>query len=466
MELVYILVGILVGAVLGYFIAKSRSGVNESDSRKGEELRMSLAAKTASLDQIQADSNQLRTDLSRERENAFKLGEERSALRQKIDDLISRLEEQKQNAEMQKQAFEKVAGEVFEKRAEKLAESNKNNIDQILNPLKTKIGEFQEKIEKSDAQSNKLAGELKQQLEDLSKRNDQLTTSAKSLVLALKGDPKMQGNWGEMQLETIMQSAGLERGVHYLKEKNEKNEEGNNQRLDFIINLPDGKHLIIDSKVSLISYTRYHETEEEGEKQRHLNDHVQSIRNHIKILADKNYQNLRGLRPPDYVFMFIANEPALAAAQRMDPDLFQEALSRNVAVVSPTTLLVTMRTVAFIWRQDKQNKNALEIARQAGDLYDKFVGFSEDLLEVGARLKRTTDSYEESMNKLTEGTGNLIRRTEKLKELGAKSSKAIDSRLLERADSSEEKLSDLDEKSVAQNDVFKTQSDSPPEQSI
>jgi DNA recombination protein RmuC len=273
--------------------------------------------------------------------------------------------------------------------------------------------------------------------------NQQITSEAKSLTQALRGDSKTQGNWGELQLETIMQSAGLEKGVHYLREKNEKTEDGENQRLDFIVNLPDGKHLIIDSKVSLTAYSKYHDTENEAEKEKYLNEHVLSIRNHIKLLSDKGYQSLRGLRAPDYVFMYIANEPALSAAQRVDPNLFETALQRNIAVVSPTTLLVTMRTVAFIWRQEKQNKNALEIARQAGDLYDKFVGLCEELNKLGTQMDTAKKTFESSMKKLSEGSGNLIRRTEKIRQLGAKTSKNQDPRLLDRADTPEdEKVKD------------------------
>jgi len=445
MEFLYIILGLVLGVIIGYLIARSKANSANKESNQNEDLKVSLASKTASLEQVQASANQLKNDLTKERENALKIAEERSALRQKIDDLIVRFEEQKSNVETQKQAFEKVAGDVFEKRAEKLAESNKNNIDQILNPLKTKITEFQEKIDKSDAQSNQRAGELKQQLEHLSKLNHQITSEAKSLTLALRGDSKMQGNWGELQLETIMQNAGLEKGVHYLREKNEKTEDGENQRLDFIVNLPDGKHLIIDSKVSLTAYAKYHDTEDETEKDKYLNEHVLSIRNHIKLLSDKSYQSLRGLRAPDYVFMYIANEPALSAAQRVDPNLFEAALQRNIAVVSPTTLLVTMRTVAFIWRQDKQNNNALEIARQAGDLYDKFVGLCEELNKLGAQMDTAKKTFELSMKKLSEGSGNLIRRTEKIKQLGAKTSKNQDPRILDRADTPEDEKVNGDE---------------------
>jgi len=262
-----------------------------------------------------------------------------------------------------------------------------------------------------------------------------MTQEAKNLTLALRGDSKTQGNWGEMQLEGILEKAGLQKELHYFKEKNYKTEEGANQRLDYIINLPDGKNLVLDSKVSLSAYSRYFEAEDEAARSRYLKEHLNSIYTHIRTLSDKNYQNLHGIGSPDYVMMFIANEPALFLALREDPELYDKAWSRNIVLVGTTTLLATLRTISYIWKQDLRNKNAEEIARQAGALYDKFVGFSEDLIKLGGQLETATKTYKASMNKLTEGTGNLVRRTERLRDLGAQSSKTQNQRLIDRAGS-------------------------------
>jgi DNA recombination protein RmuC len=236
-----------------------------------------------------------------------------------------------------------------------------------------------------------------------------------------------------MQLEGILRHAGLEKDVHYFKEQNYKTEDNLNQRLDYVIKLPDDKFLVLDSKVSLTAYANYFEETDDAKKEEYLKQHLASVKGHIKMLSSKNYQSLYEINQPDYVMMFVANEPALTTALREDADLYEEALDKNIVLVSTTTLLATLRTISYIWKQDLQNKNALEIARQAGALYDKFKNFTDDLIKVGNNLKSTQSSYEDAMNKLYDGKGNLISRSERLKELGAKTSKSMDQRLLDRA---------------------------------
>jgi DNA recombination protein RmuC len=262
----------------------------------------------------------------------------------------------------------------------------------------------------------------------------QITKEAESLTRALKGDSKAQGNWGEMQLEAILEKVGLQKGIHYEKEKNFKNEEGNNQRLDYIIKMPDDKYMVLDSKVSLTAYSNYFEAEDEAEKAKHLKNHLESVYSHIKLLGDKNYQALYEIQQPDYVMMFVANEPALTMALKEDHSLYEKALDKNIVLVSTTTLMATLRTISYIWKQDLQNKNAIEIATESGKLYDKFVNFTEDLLKVGNNLKTTQTSFGEAMKKLYDGKGNLVRRAELLRELGAKTNKQIDKRLLDKAE--------------------------------
>jgi DNA recombination protein RmuC len=235
-----------------------------------------------------------------------------------------------------------------------------------------------------------------------------------------------------MQLEAILSKTGLEKGIHYEKEQNFKSEEGRNQRLDFIIKLPDDKSIVLDSKVSLTAYSKYFDADD-TDKEQWMKKHLDSIYGHIKLLSEKNYQNLYEIQQPDYVMMFIANEPALTIALKEDPGLYEKALDKNIVLVSTSTLVATLRTISYIWKQDLQNRNALEIARQAGALYDKFTAFTDDLIKVGKNLNTTQTAYKDAMNKLSVGKGNLVRRAEGLREIGAKATKQMDKRMLDRA---------------------------------
>ena len=329
--------------------------------------------------------------------------------------------------------FKNLANEIFDEKSKKLNINNKENLASILDPLKERIKNFEQKVEQSSKENLQWNVQLKEQIKGLKELNLQMGKEAENLTQALKGDSKTQGNWGELQIENILQKVGLQEGLGYEKEKNLKNEEGENQRLDYIVNLPDGKNIIIDSKVSLTAYAEYYNADNREEEKQHLKEHVKSVNNHVKILSEKNYQNL-GINQPDYVLMFLANEPALGLALIEDQEIYDKALENNIVIVSTSTLLATLRTVAFMWKQDNQNKHALEIARQSGALYDKFCSFSEDLVKIGSNIDVTKKSYSEAMKKLVEGKDNLIRKSERLRELGAKASKKINSKLIERAD--------------------------------
>ena len=234
-------------------------------------------------------------------------------------------------------------------------------------------------------------------------------------------------------METILNAAGLEKNIHYEKEKNLKNENQDNQRLDYIVKLPGDKCIIIDSKVSLVAYVNYYNAEDKEEKKHYLKEHLKSINTHITTLSNKNYQDLN-INQPDYILMFMANEPAFKLAVLEDVSIYNKAIDRNIVMVTNSTLFATLKTVAYMWKQDKANKNAIEIARQAGSLYDKFQSFSEDLIKVGNNLNTTKNTYEDAMKKLTEGKDNLVRKTERLRELGAKTSKKINPKLLDRSE--------------------------------
>jgi len=341
-------------------------------------------------------------------------------------------EELKQMKNILSLEFKNLANEIFEEKSKKFSSNNKETISTILDPLKERIQNFENKVEKSNQANSEWNGRLQEQIKSLKELNLQMSKEAENLTHALKGDSKTQGNWGELQVENILKKVGLKEGIGYDKEKNFKNENDDNQRPDYIVNLPDGKNIIIDSKVSLTAYANYFNTKNSDEKKNLLKDHVKSVNNHVKSLSEKNYQNLE-LNQPDYILMFIANEPALGLALIEDSQIYDKALENNIIIVSTSTLLATLSTVAFMWKQDNQNKHALEIARQAGALYDKFCSFSDELIKVGSNIDSTKKTYSDAMKKLVDGKDNLVRKSERLRELGAKASKKINSKLIDRA---------------------------------
>ena len=342
-------------------------------------------------------------------------------------------EELKQMKNILSLEFKNLANEIFEEKSKKFSSNNKETISTILDPLKERIQNFENKVEKSNQANSEWNGRLQEQIKSLKELNLQMSKEAENLTHALKGDSKTQGNWGELQVENILKKVGLKEGIGYDKEKNFKNEDDDNQRPDYIVNLPDGKNIIIDSKVSLTAYANYFNTKNSDEKKNLLKDHVKSVNNHVKNLSEKNYQNLE-LNQPDYILMFIANEPALGLALIEDSQIYDKALENNIIIVSTSTLLATLSTVAFMWKQDNQNKHALEIARQAGALYDKFCSFSDELIKVGSNIDSTKKTYSNAMKKLVDGKDNLVRKSERLKELGAKARKKIHSKLIDKAD--------------------------------
>ena len=342
-------------------------------------------------------------------------------------------EELKQMKNILSLEFKNLSNEIFEEKSKKFSSNNKETISTILDPLKERIQNFENKVEKSNQANSEWNGRLQEQIKSLKELNLQMSKEAENLTHALKGDSKTQGNWGELQVENILKKVGLKEGIGYDKEKNFKNENDDNQRPDYIVNLPDGKNIIIDSKVSLTAYANYFNTKNSDEKKNLLKDHVKSVNNHVKSLSEKNYQNLE-LNQPDYILMFIANEPALGLALIEDSQIYDKALENNIIIVSTSTLLATLSTVAFMWKQDNQNKHALEIARQAGALYDKFCSFSDELIKVGSNIDSTKKTYSNAMKKLVDGKDNLVRKSERLRELGAKASKKIHSKLIDRAE--------------------------------
>lgn len=432
MEILFVLTGIIIGAVGAWLIAKYKfSGefnTNDADLKIAREK----------VEYFSTEVVQLKTVLDKEREKVINLNSDLSRTEADYRNLQEKLHEQKQEIEKLQEKFsiefKNLANEIFEEKSKKFTDQNKTNIGELLSPLKEKITDFEKKVDQSNKENIQNNSALREQLKQLKELNQQITKEAGNLTKALKGDSKTQGNWGEMQLELILESAGLQKEIHYFKEKNYQNEEGKNQRLDYVIKLPDEKYLVLDSKVSLTAYSNYHNTDDEQERQFFLKKHLDSISTHIKNLGDKNYQQIHDIVQPDFVMMFIANEPALIMALQEDTQLYEKALERNIALVSTTTLLVVLRTVSYIWKQDAQSRNAKEIARQAGSLYDKFVNFSEDLVKVGKHLDSSKLVYEEAMKKLSTGKDNLVRKTERIKSLGIDSSKNLNPKLIERSE--------------------------------
>ena len=328
--------------------------------------------------------------------------------------------------------FENLANKILDEKSSKFTEQNKLNITSILTPLKEKIEVFEKKVSESQKESIGMHSALKEQLNNLKDLKIQMSKEAINLTKALKGDSKTQGDWGETQLEILLEKANLTKDIHFTTQGGYRDEEGRLKKPDFIINLPDNRHLIVDSKVSLTNYEAYFNEEDEKQKEVYLKKHIESIRKHIKELSDKKYESLYEINTPDYVLMFVPIEPAYLLALSNNNQLYLEALDKNVVLVSTSTLLATLSTVSSMWRQENQKKNVLEIANQAGRLYDQFVNLTDDLIKVGNQLKTVQGSYDTSMKKLT-GKGNLIKKVEKIKELGAKTSKIMNKNLLDRA---------------------------------
>ena len=349
------------------------------------------------------------------------------------EDPQKRLDEINQMKEILTLEFKNLANEIIDEKTKKIGEVNKENLSNILNPLKENIERFEKKVESSNKDAVEFNAILKSEINHLKSETLKMRDDANNLANALRGESKTQGDWGEQQMETILNADGLEKNIHYEKEKNIKNENLDNQRLDYIVKLPGDKCIIIDSKVSLVAYVNYYNSEDKEDKKHYLKEHLKSINTHITTLSNKNYQDL-DINQPDYILMFMANEPAFKLAVLEDVSLYNKAIDRNIVMVTNSTLFATLKTVAYMWKQDKANKNAVEIARQAGSLYDKFQSFSEDLIKVGNNLNTTKNTYEDAMNKLTEGKDNLVRKTERLRELGAKTSKKINPKLIERSE--------------------------------
>ena len=425
MELLYLFTGLVIGLVFGWII---KLLISKSESGRLEERNKHL----------QEDNIEKENELNAEREKTFKLNSNLSSLQADYDNLQEKLAEQKGEIEKLQEKFikefENLANKIFEEKSSKFTEQNKTNLKEILDPLKERISEFQNKVEETNKESIDRNAALRQQLSSLKEMNLQMSQDAQNLTNALKGEVKTMGNWGEMILERILEISGLEKDREYIIQESVTTEDGKRLQPDVIVRLPDKKNIIIDSKVSLLAYEKYTSLDDEKEKQIALKEHISSIRSHLKNLSSKGYQNLYQNESLDFVLMFIPIEGAFALALQNDNSLYNYAFGEmNIIIVSPTTLLATLRTIENIWKQEHQSRNVIEIAKQSGALYDKFVGFVDDLIDIGNRMDQAKNSYEGAMNKLSKGTGNLVNRAEKIKKLGAKTSKSLPTKIIDRA---------------------------------
>ena len=350
---------------------------------------------------------------------------------------LGRIESLNEAKEALTSQFKNLANEILEDKSKRFTEQNAASLDALLKPLQTKLTEFKEQVNTSYGNEARERFALKSEIERLANLNLKMSDETRSLTQALKGDSKVQGNWGELVLESILESSGLRKGEEYLVQDSHTLTDGSRLQPDVVVKLPEGRSLVVDSKVSITAYARHAQSTDPIVAEQELAAHIQSLRQHIQGLSAKNYSSVYGISSVDFVLMFVPVEPAFLLALKTAPNLYQEALAKNIVLVCPSTLMATLRTVAHLWRQDHQNRNALEIAKQCGNLYDKFVNFVDDLEKLGQRLDQAQTSYHDAFNKLKSGKGNLIRSAEKVRELGVKPSKNLASPLLESADDAE-----------------------------
>lgn len=398
---------------------------------KGVQLEKVVAEKVLKEEQMLAFQSQNAKLHARIAELETLLKDERKHAGEKIS-LLNEARDQLKNE------FHNLAHRIFDDKSQKFAEQNRINMDQLITPLRDQIGDFKKRVEDVYDKESKDRASLQTEIHHLKELNQRISKEALNLTRALKGDSKARGNWGEVVLERVLEASGLQRGREYETQVNLKDQKGNRYQPDVIVRLPRGKDVVVDAKVSLKDYEIYYSSEDSDQKEIALKSHIESVRSHIRSLAGKSYENLEGVRSLDFIIMFIPVEAAFVAAVDRDSKLFSEAFNKNIMVVSPSTLLVTLRTIENIWRHEYQNRNAIEIAKKAGGLYEKFVGFVDALEEVGRQLDKAKSAHQTASDRLVKGRGNLIRRTQELKALGIKSGKELPRHLLEMAEDGED----------------------------
>ncbi len=446
--LLYFLIAFIftvIGAVLGVLYSNLKkkselSGLNERLHQEGlkfEEMK-SAFAKAESQTQLLREEGAAQIESIRKEKDFFQ--NELTARNVAFENLEERVEEKSIELEKLQEKFTKdfelVANKILEEKTQKFTLQNAEKLDHILKPFKDKIEKFERKVEDTNKEAIDRTAALREQIKGLTALNEQMSKEATNLTKALKGDSKIQGNWGELVLERVLEKSGLEKDREYFLQQSFTTEDGNRVLPDVVIHLPDNKKMIVDSKVSLVAYERYINEDDDVLRARALSEHVQSLKRHVQQLGEKNYHDLYQIESPDFVLLFIPIEPAFAIAINTDNQLYNQAFEKNIVIVTPATLLATLRTIDAMWNNEKQQQNALEIATQAGRLYDQFVNLTEDLIKVGNQLRTVQGSYDGTMKKLT-GKGNLVKKVESLKKLGIKQKKHLNEKLVQRADDDE-----------------------------
>lgn len=429
METIYVLIAFVIGGVAGFLIAKFILKPNQ----EGEEKAL---AEVRGLLELQITN--LKAELNEWQSKFEKASRELSSSENEVKNLAIKLSEQKAElltiqTQMQKD-FALLADKILDEKSQKFIEKNDQQLKGILDPLKERLKQYEDRVDITHRETERERSAMKEQLKMLTDMNAKMSQEALNLTRALKGDTKSQGNWGEMILEKILEKSGLEKGREYDVQQNFTSETGQRSMPDVIIRLPEGKNLIIDSKVSLVAYEKYMSIDNDAEREMILKEHVLSLRNHVKNLSSKSYHQLYNIKSPDFVLLFVPIESAFALAVTASNDLYNEAFDKNIIIVSTSTLLATLRTIANVWKQEYQSQNAMEIARQGADLYEKFVAFTEDLIAVGKKMDDSKKAYSDAMNKLTDGRGNLVNRAENMKKLGLKVDKQLAQGLIDRAE--------------------------------
>ncbi len=444
MEIALLLIGLVVGFAIGFLLRKSQKPKNELDSGEWDKkiayLETEKLLVKKDFEHARIEKSTLVNDLNLEREKLSAANTHLAKAEEAFTNQNEKLKLQKTEIEeMQKKLtteFENIANKILEEKSKKFTEQNKTNLDVILNPLKERIKDFEDKVDKTYKAESTERTTLKAEIKQLVELNKQVSDEANNLTKALKGDNKAQGNWGEVILEKILERSGLskDRG-EYKTQVTLTNSQGETIKPDAIIYLPDNKHIIIDSKVSLIAYQNFVVADTDELRAHYLKEHILSLKTHIKGLSDKLYSSADTLNTPDFVLLFLPIESSFGIAVQADQELFSYAWDKKIVVVSPSTLLATLRTISSIWKQELQTKNALEIAKQSGALYDKFVAFVEDLNNIGKNIERTQSAYNDAQNKLKEGKGNLLTRAKNIEALGAKTSKSLPDSLSDKENS-------------------------------
>ncbi|MDA8650667.1 MAG: DNA recombination protein RmuC [Flavobacteriaceae bacterium] len=414
--------------IAGFFLGRYLSQLKQ----KGE-----YSLLKAQLDQEQNTGRRHHEDLLTLQREKEQVQEQLIRTQANNDHLTAKLSDQKKELEHIQERFtsefENLAQKILDAKSEKFTKQNKESLNHVLKPLQEKIEQFEKRVESTHKDNIDYHASLRQQIIGLTQLNEQMSREATNLTKALKGDSKLQGNWGELVLERVLEKSGLEKDREYYVQQSFTTDTGQRVLPDVVLHLPEGKKMIIDSKVSLTAYERFVNAEDQNEQGQQLKEHVGSLKKHVEQLGAKNYHDLYDIESPDFVLLFVPIEPAFAVALNHDNSLYNWAFEKNIVIVTPTTLLATLRTIDSMWTNEKQQQNAIEIATHAGRLYDAFVRLSDDLLKVGEQMDRAKGTYADAMNKLSEGKGNLVGRVERLKKLGAKASKQQNEKLLKRA---------------------------------